>query len=179
MQVSITSVTIKDRVRKDIGDLTSLMDSMRKYGQLTPILLTRQHELIAGHRRLLSAKQLGWYAIEATYVDREDEADKLEIELVENIQRKDFSTDELIDGLRKLDKLRRPGPVRRLVRFFHNLFARLFRRKARPRLNRATHATAAGQESEGLAEAPAQPMFKHGQGRKLPDDGDDVVIGIG
>lgn len=131
MQVSINSVTIEERVRKDVGDLAPLMESLRKYGQLSPIVLTRKNELIAGHRRLLSAKRLGWFTIDAIYVDRNEPADKLEMELQENVHRKDFSPEELLNGYRRLDRLRRPSLGRRVASFFSNIFGNIFRRKKR------------------------------------------------
>ena len=58
MQVRIDSVVIKRRVRRDLGDLTSLMESLRNHGQLTPILINRNSELIAGHRFAEAARVL-------------------------------------------------------------------------------------------------------------------------
>ncbi|MDP6631410.1 MAG: ParB N-terminal domain-containing protein [Kiritimatiellia bacterium] len=128
MQISVNSVVIKERVRTDVGDLTTLMDSMQKFGQMSPIVVTRKHELIAGNRRLLSARRLGWYTIDAVVVDRESPADKLEMELAENVNRKDFSPEELLMGYRRLEKLRRPGVGVRIRQFFGRLFGRIFKR---------------------------------------------------
>jgi len=128
MQVSVNSVVVKDRVRTEMGDLSTLMESMQRFGQLSPIVVTRANELIAGHRRLLSARRLGWYTIDAVVVDRDGSADKLEMELAENVNRKDFSPEELLSGYRKLEKLRRPGVGKRLRVFFGQCFVRLFRR---------------------------------------------------
>ncbi len=131
MQISVNSVVIKERVRTDVGDLTALVDSMQKFGQMSPIVVTRKHELIAGHRRLLSARRLGWYTIDAVVVDRDSPADKLEMELAENVNRKDFSPEELLMGYRRLEKLRRPGVALRIRQFFGRVFGRLFRRGRR------------------------------------------------
>ncbi len=128
MQISVNSVVVKERVRTDMGDLTTLMDSMQKFGQMSPIVVTRKNELIAGHRRLLSARRLGWYTIDAVVVDRDSPADKLEMELAENVNRKDFSAEELVAGYRRLEKLRRPSVGRRIRDFFGRVFGSLFRR---------------------------------------------------
>ncbi len=128
MQISVNSVVIKERVRTDVGDLTTLMDSMQSFGQMSPIMVTRKNELIAGHRRLLSARKLGWYTIDAVVVDRDNPADKLEMELAENVNRKDFSPEELLSGYRRLEKLRRPSVGVRIRDFFGRVFGRLFRR---------------------------------------------------
>ena len=130
MQISVNSVVIKDRVRTDVGDLATLMASMQKFGQMSPIVVTRKNELVAGHRRLLSARRLGWYTIDALVVDRDTPVDKLEMELAENVNRKDFSPEELLAGYRKLDKLRRPTIGRRVRTFFGRVFGHLFKRGA-------------------------------------------------
>jgi ParB family chromosome partitioning protein len=129
MQISVNSVVIKERVRTDVGDLATLMGSMQKFGQMSPIVVTRKNELIAGHRRLLSARRLGWYTIDAIVVDRDSPVDKLEMELAENVNRKDFSPEELLAGYRRLEKLRRPSVGMRIRNFFGRIFGRLFKRR--------------------------------------------------
>jgi len=126
MQVPIDSVKVKERVRKDIGDLRTLTDSMQKYGQLSPIVITRSHELVAGHRRLMAAQQLGWQSIEATFVTAAADDAKLEIELQENVYRKDFTPEELLAGYGRLEKLRHPGVLTRIGRFIRKPFEKLF-----------------------------------------------------
>lgn len=135
MQVSISSIKVEQRVRKDMGDLGSLMESMKTYGQLSPIIVTRTHELVAGHRRLQAAQRLAWHSIAVTYVDQTSEDAKLEMELQENVHRKDFSPEELLDGYRRLEKLRRPSVARRIAMFFRALFRRIFRRKQRDQVD--------------------------------------------
>ena len=135
MQVPIENVVVRMRVRKSPGDLSQLMQSMKAYGQLSPIIVNRKSELIAGHRRLHAAKQLGWKTIDAVVVDKETELEKLEIEIEENIQRKAFSTDELSQGLARMEKLRRPSLLARLLSFLKDLFRRLFGRGRPPRDN--------------------------------------------
>ncbi len=125
MQILISSVKIPNRVRKDLGDLESLMDSLKRCGQLNPVTVTRDMVLIAGHRRFEAASQLGWRMIDAMVVDGIDETRRLEIELEENIHRKDFSPEELLDGVRRLDELRRPRPMKRLVHAVRKVFSSL------------------------------------------------------
>lgn len=125
MQVLLSAIVIPDRVRKDLGDLQPLVDSMERCGQLNPITVTRDMVLIAGHRRCEAARQLGWRMIDATIVDGVTEVRRLEIELEENIHRKDFSPEELLEGIKRLDKLRNPGAVRRLGRAMRKAFSTL------------------------------------------------------
>ena len=109
MLVNIDEIKIKKRVRQDLGDIEALKSSLRAYGLLNPITLNRKYELIAGERRLQAAKQLGWTSINAVIIDNMDEIEELEMELEENNQRKEFTQDELLEGYRRLEKLRHPS----------------------------------------------------------------------
>ena len=125
MQIPIDSITIPERVRKDLGDLQPLMDSLRRVGQLNPITVSPSYDLIAGHRRLTAATNLGWKTIDAVVVTGLDETRRLEMELEENIYRKDFTPDEVLEGWKKLDQLRHPRLGRRIGRAIRAFFGRL------------------------------------------------------
>jgi len=129
MQLRIDEIVIKKRARKDLGDLSSLAESIKKYGLMSPLIVSKNRELIAGHRRLEAAKLLGWKAIPVTIVDREDKIGKLELEIEENVQRKDFSTDELAEAYLRLDKLKNPNIFIRIWQAIVNFFKRIFHRK--------------------------------------------------
>ena len=115
MQILISDIKIKKRVRKDLGDIEMLKESLSHYGLMNPITVNSQYELVAGHRRLEAAKSLGWSTIEAIVVDTKDKLLQLELELEENIQRKQFTDSELIDGYEALEKLRNPSFFRKLM----------------------------------------------------------------
>ena len=117
MLIALDSITFKHRIRRDLGDIEGLMESLKKHGQLTPIIVTRNNELIAGFRRLQAAKRLGWKSIEAVILDRASQQKKLEIEIEENVQRQDLSAEELAEGLMRLQKLRQPGLFTRIWNF--------------------------------------------------------------
>lgn len=128
MQVNIEEIVIKKRIRKNLGDLNILAESLKKHGLMNPITLTTSKELIAGERRLQAAKLLGWTEIEAVLLDEDDCTDvsKLEMEIEENIQRKSLQSDELTDAYLRLEKLRNPGFFRRIWNAIVNFFKRLF-----------------------------------------------------
>jgi ParB family chromosome partitioning protein len=129
MRIEINKVIIKKRVRVNLREISALMESMRTYGQLTPIIINRKNELIAGNRRLEAAKRLGWNSIDVIVIDKEGEVEMLELELEENIQRNDLTGDEISAGFSRLEKLRNPGLLRRILNFFKRLLARIFGRK--------------------------------------------------
>jgi ParB family chromosome partitioning protein len=130
MRIEISKITVKKRIRKDLREIAGLVESMRSFGQLSPIIVNRQNELIAGNRRLEAAKSLGWNSIDAIVIDKDDEIDMLELELEENIQRNDLTSDEVSEGFSRLEKLRNPSFLRRILNFFIRLFKRIFRRKS-------------------------------------------------
>ncbi len=126
MPLRIEDIKIKKRIRKDLGDLTSLIDSLRSHGLMNPVVITKNNELIAGHRRIASAKVLGWKSIEVMVLDKISELEKLELEIEENVVRKDFSGDELEDAMARLEALKNPGILKRIlnaiIRMINSLF---------------------------------------------------------
>ena len=125
MLVQIKDIKIKKRVRKDLGNLEDLKDSMRIYGLMNPITLNSRYELIAGERRLQSAIQLGWTSINANIIDNLTEIDQLEMEIEENNQRKEFTETELLEGYKRLNRLRNPNFFYRIYLFFKRLFQKI------------------------------------------------------
>jgi len=126
MLVSPESILVKRRIRRELGDIAALSESLREHGQLTPIIINRKYELIAGYRRLQAAKRLGWSSIEAVMIDKPGEQQKLEIELEENIQRLELSGEEIAEALARLQKLRHPGWLIRLWRFILRILRAVF-----------------------------------------------------
>ncbi len=127
MLVKISEIQIKKRIRKDFGNLNELAESMNLHGLMNPIVVTRELVLIAGQRRLESAKKLGWKSIEASIVDVPSGIEKLEMEIEENLHRKAFTTDEIVDAYAKLEKLKNPGLFQRIIRYIRKFFRKLFR----------------------------------------------------
>lgn len=122
MLVNIKDIKIKKRVRHDLGNLEALKNSLRTYGLLNPITLNEKYELIAGERRLQAAKQLGWTNINAIIMNNVSDVEELELELEENNQRKEFTKEELLEGYRRLEKLRNPSFFRRLFKLLKKIF---------------------------------------------------------
>lgn len=125
MLVQIKDIKIKKRVRKDLGNLEDLKDSMKIYGLMNPITLNSRYELIAGERRLQSAIQLGWTSINANIIDNLTEVDQLEMEIEENNQRKEFTDAELMEGYKRLQRLRKPNIFYKIYLFFKHLFQKI------------------------------------------------------
>lgn len=126
MLVKIEDIKVKKRVRRDLGDLTALKESMHRYGLMNPITLNSSYELVAGERRLEAAKSLGWERINANVLDSNvDNIRQLEMELEENNQRKEFTDEELMEGYKRLEKLKNPPLIIRLLKFIANIFIKI------------------------------------------------------
>lgn len=95
-----------DQPRKSIGDLRDLTDSVREKGVLEPLLVRfvpREdcYYLISGERRYHAARAAGLREVPCIEKTADD-AETLEIGLIENIQRKDLTAFEEADGLHRL-----------------------------------------------------------------------------
>jgi ParB family chromosome partitioning protein len=82
-------------MRADLGNMHDLKESMRRHGLISPITLTQNYELLAGYRRLNAAKELGWREIDCHLVNARTKLHKFEIETEENINRKNFTGEEM------------------------------------------------------------------------------------
>src|SRR3989344_132205 len=85
----------------DEAKLSELADSIRQYGVLQPLVVVRReeetpsgiaasYELIAGERRLRAARLAGLRDVPVLIREEPPEKVKLEMALVENLQREDF-----------------------------------------------------------------------------------------
>ncbi|MDR0877550.1 MAG: ParB/RepB/Spo0J family partition protein [Treponema sp.] len=126
MQIPIEDIIVKKRIRKDMGDIASLSESLKKFGQISPIVINKKNILVAGGRRLEAAKYLGWRTINAVIAETPNSLAQLEMEVEENIQRRDFTMEEIAEASKKIYRLKNPGFFRRIwdaiVRFFRKLF---------------------------------------------------------
>ena len=95
-----------EQPRKALGDLGELTDSVRSKGVLEPLLVRFVPSegcfyIISGERRYHAARAAGLREVPCIEKTA-DEAETLEIGLIENIQRKDLTPFEEADGLHRL-----------------------------------------------------------------------------
>ena len=90
----------------DEKELEDLAGSIREHGVIQPLVVVKiapeQYELIAGERRLKAAKMAGLKMVPVIVRAEEGEREKLEIALIENIQRKDLNVLEEARAYKKL-----------------------------------------------------------------------------
>ena len=92
--VDLEKIHWDKRFRVDLGDIDDLAESIKIKGVLQPITVYPDLELLAGERRVTAARKAGLKKIPALIRDRKDEdrdIDMREVELIENLFRKDFT----------------------------------------------------------------------------------------
>ncbi len=101
--------------RKEFNEdaLRSLAESIRQYGLLQPLTVTRKevetssglgsrYELIAGERRLRASKLIGLKSVPVVIRGEESDKVKLELAIIENLQREDLNAIDRAKALAQL-----------------------------------------------------------------------------
>jgi len=107
-KIGLDQIIVSENIRKDYRDLEELADSIKKRGQLEPVIVkkakpkdgTPMYELVAGFRRRQAVQMLfdrgeGHSEIDAVIVT----GDRLTIQLIENLQRSDLTATEREEGI--------------------------------------------------------------------------------
>jgi ParB/RepB/Spo0J family partition protein len=97
-----------DRIREEFDPdaIEELKASMSTIGQLHPIIIERDNALIAGHRRLLVARALGWSEIHAVYKEDLDPLTRKIIEYDENRRRSALTWQEDAKAIAEIHTLK-------------------------------------------------------------------------
>lgn len=94
-KIPIVNILIKDRQRFDLGDIDDMAESLDRYGLIQPVVINENNQLIAGERRIRGAERLGWTEIDVVYKETLSQDILHELELEENIKRRQMSWQEL------------------------------------------------------------------------------------
>ncbi len=125
-------IQVRKRIREDLGDLQTLQNSIREHGLLNPVLVDNEYHLIAGERRLRAVQALGQPRIEARIIDNPDRVGSLDMEVHENLLRKDFTEQEIAKSIEEKKRLLQPAWYRRIMNWLLRLKRRLFARRTTP-----------------------------------------------
>ncbi|MFH1346846.1 MAG: ParB/RepB/Spo0J family partition protein [Spirochaetota bacterium] len=109
----IKSNPLQPRKEFNQESLKELAASIREFGILQPIVISKieiekefgadvEYQLIAGERRLMAAKLLGWERVPAIIRKIETKANQLEMAIVENLQRQNLNSVETARAYAKL-----------------------------------------------------------------------------
>jgi ParB-like chromosome segregation protein Spo0J len=141
--VDIDSIEIGDRFRTDPKkDLDKLAESIDSLGLLNPVVITSDHKLIAGHRRILACQQLEFSEIEAHVLQDVDDLTKLKGEHDENVCRVEMTTGEA----RKLSNAMKPA------------LEELAKANSEANLELGRQSTGSGSEDQSKKPAPKKPV---------------------
>lgn len=115
--ITIESIIIGDRLRKDYGDdELSDLDTIAEVGLIEPVILQKKEDgyhLVAGGRRIVKLKKLGFTNLEHAVTSTKDKAGflwreelpedvALEVELYENLSRKQMDWKERVMSMEKI-----------------------------------------------------------------------------
>lgn len=100
--IELSAIRLSEsNTRKDLGSgvedtsLDDLANSISDKGLLNPVIVRREpdgkYSLIAGQRRFLACKKLGWESIPAIIREVEDSTDATILSLIENVHRADMN----------------------------------------------------------------------------------------
>ena len=111
----VEEVTVsEDHSRQELGDIESLAATMQEGELYHPIIVNSNNVLIAGYRRLVAAKQLGWAEIPATKLSSLDDAlAALKAERDENVQRVNYTMTEAVRLAERLEPLEKEAAKER------------------------------------------------------------------
>lgn len=94
-----------DRYRTDMGELKELADSFKRTRQIQPIIINKNNELIAGGRRLAACVIAG-IDVKCVYEDTLDPYQMRELEIEENLCRKNYTPAEYALAVRDLHQMK-------------------------------------------------------------------------
>ena len=94
--ILISDIIIEDRFREEYGDIEELAESIKVNGIIQPITISEEMVLIAGGRRLIAAQLADLEKIPCVIRDIKDKIEAKEIELFENLHRKNLEWYESI-----------------------------------------------------------------------------------
>jgi len=110
MKVRLSQIKMSENaIRRTYTGINQLMDSIKSNGLLQPIVLKDRgketgpkYEIVAGHRRFLATKKLGYKAVEANVLEFESRSEAVLAQMAENLSRVDVSLEEFGVALKDL-----------------------------------------------------------------------------
>lgn len=102
----INEIKVEDRQRLDLGDINALAESIKQYGLIQPIVINQEKRLVAGGRRLAAVRSLNHTHIDVVYRETLSVDELHELELEENVRRKNMSWQEEALTVAKIHELK-------------------------------------------------------------------------
>lgn len=113
--IPFADIITDGRDRTDFGDLDELSEGIRKFGLIHPPTVTRRGDeivLVAGERRCRAMQLLGMLEVPVLFREEMTDAEIAELEIMENLQRKEFTWQETACNIYKIHRLREAEAAR-------------------------------------------------------------------
>lgn len=104
----LARIKVRDRIRRDLGDLDDLKASLAARGLINPVGVTADGDLVTGERRLTAARALGWESIDVRVYRDVSDLELLDVEVEENTCRKALTPGEAGKRYQQRKKLLAP-----------------------------------------------------------------------
>lgn len=101
----LARIKVRDRIRRNLGDLDDLKASLAGRGLINPIGVTADGDLVTGERRLSAARELGWESIDVRVYRDVSDLELLDVEVEENTCRKALTPGEAEQRYQQRKKL--------------------------------------------------------------------------
>lgn len=105
--VPVSSIVVnrEERQRRELTGIEELAESIAARGLINPIVIDRDHVLIAGERRLSAHKHLGLLEITVQYIEDLSDLERRLIELEENAKRHDLAWLDYTNALAEIHQI--------------------------------------------------------------------------
>src|SRR6478609_363677 len=107
LTLPLNEIKLENRQREDLGDIAGLAESIKRFGLIQPVVITQDKRLIAGGRRYAACTSLGLATIDVVYRETLSEDEVYEMELEENIRRKDFNWQERVLNIATIHRVKK------------------------------------------------------------------------
>lgn len=103
--IPLAQIVVGERFREDLGDIEELAASIKEKGLIQPVSVNTDFKLLAGGRRYNACKLAEVDKIPVVIREGNDEVDAREIELMENIHRKEMTWQEQAKLIARIHEL--------------------------------------------------------------------------
>jgi ParB family chromosome partitioning protein len=103
--VKLSDIVVNGRFRKEMGNIDELANSIKEKGLIQPISVNEQLHLLAGGRRYTACTKLGLEEVPVVIREGSDQVDAREVELMENLHRKDMTWQESAELTAEIHRL--------------------------------------------------------------------------
>jgi len=102
----LSDIKVGERMRKDLGDVTGLAESIKDLGIMQPIGIDKEDNLVFGGRRYAAATLLKMEHVPVVHTDTQGSMTRLRMmELEENYQRKEMTWKERVNSVAEIHRL--------------------------------------------------------------------------